>query len=341
MGPVEERVLRKIVPDEEEETRLHAVVHVLSDALSERIAAAGLDAKPILVGSVAKGTHLTSTEIDMFVAFPPDVPRETLEKEGLALGDLLDRPVRMYAEHPYTRGWFQGFEVEIVPCYRITDAAQRLSAGGRPPPPAGYVVGHPAGGPGGGGPGGGGLGAGGDRARAGREGDPEVRGAARRRGPGRREPERRERGVRGADGDVRARGPRVPREAVGAVLLLAAPAAEDGPAAPRPAEAAGDPPPLRRGPRPGPHGGRLVPAGPQGPPRGPRPAAPPGLRGPPLDVGHRGEGGPPRVRVRGVRAPAGAGPRGPARLGAQRGRIPAEVDPFEAPGRGAVPARGD
>ncbi|HEY4705591.1 MAG TPA: nucleotidyltransferase domain-containing protein, partial [Thermoplasmata archaeon] len=81
---MEERVLRKIVPDEEEETRLHAVVHVLSDALSERIAAAGLDAKPILVGSVAKGTHLTSTEIDMFVAFPPDVPRETLEKEGLA-----------------------------------------------------------------------------------------------------------------------------------------------------------------------------------------------------------------------------------------------------------------
>jgi len=142
MGPVEERVLRKIVPDEEEETRLHAVVHVLSDALSERIAAAGLDAKPILVGSVAKGTHLTSTEIDMFVAFPPDVPRETLEKEGLALGDLLDRPVRMYAEHPYTRGWFRGFEVEIVPCYRITDAAQRLSAVDRTPLHVDYVLGH-------------------------------------------------------------------------------------------------------------------------------------------------------------------------------------------------------
>src|SRR3989304_671516 len=128
MGPVEERVLRKIVPDEEEEARLHAVVHTLSDALSERIAAAGLDAKPILVGSVAKGTHLTSTEIDMFVAFPPDVPRETLEKEGLPLGDLLDRPRRRYAGDPYTRGWVRGFEGGGVPCSRTTGAAPRLSA---------------------------------------------------------------------------------------------------------------------------------------------------------------------------------------------------------------------
>src|SRR5439155_1489825 len=82
----------------------------------------GLRAKPLLVGSVAKGVHLTGTEIDIFVAFPPDTPREFLEREGLALGDVLERPVRMYAEHPYTRGWYDGFEVEVVPCYRITDA---------------------------------------------------------------------------------------------------------------------------------------------------------------------------------------------------------------------------
>jgi len=142
MEPVEARVLKKILPTEEEEARLREVVRELKQRLSERIAARGLDAKPILVGSVAKGVHLHEPEIDMFVAFPPDVPREVLEKEGLALGDILERPVRMYAEHPYTRGWYHRFEVEVVPCYRITDATQRLSAVDRTPLHVDYVLGH-------------------------------------------------------------------------------------------------------------------------------------------------------------------------------------------------------
>src|SRR5207244_10335602 len=61
---------------------------------------------------------------DVFVAFPPDLPRADLEERGLALGKLLDKGAHLYAEHPYTRGWYGGFEVEIVPCYRITDASQ-------------------------------------------------------------------------------------------------------------------------------------------------------------------------------------------------------------------------
>ncbi len=141
MESVESRVLRRIVPTEAEERHIHEVVLELQSALSERLAAKGLDGKPILVGSVAKGTHLHEAEIDMFVAFPPDLPREVLEKEGLALGDVLDRPVRMYAEHPYSRGWYKGVEVEVVPCYRVTDAAQRLSAVDRTPLHVDYVLG--------------------------------------------------------------------------------------------------------------------------------------------------------------------------------------------------------
>ena len=142
MDPVEVRVLRRILPTEDEERRLRAVVRDLTDRLAARITARGLDAKPILVGSVAKGVHLHEPEVDMFVAFSPDLPRADLEKEGLAFGDILDRPVRMYAEHPYTRGWYKGFEVEIVPCYKITNAAQRLSAVDRTPLHVDYVLGH-------------------------------------------------------------------------------------------------------------------------------------------------------------------------------------------------------
>lgn len=142
MPPFEDRILKKIRPSVEEDRRIRAVIREVLQALERRIESKGLQAKPLLVGSVAKGVHLTGTEIDIFVTFPPDTPRDVLEEEGLALGDLLERPARMYAEHPYTRGWYGGFEVEIVPCYRITDSTQRMSAVDRTPLHVDYVLGH-------------------------------------------------------------------------------------------------------------------------------------------------------------------------------------------------------
>src|SRR5213592_785954 len=142
MPRFEDSILRKILPSPEEDRRIQGVVRDVMRILETKIGAKGLAAKPLLVGSVAKGVHLTGTEIDIFVTFPPDTPREVLEREGLALGDVLERPVRMYAEHPYTRGWYGGFEVEIVPCYRITDATQRMSAVDRTPLHVDYVLGR-------------------------------------------------------------------------------------------------------------------------------------------------------------------------------------------------------
>lgn len=139
---VEEKILARIRPSAEEQTRIERVVRELLDRLSSLLKKNGWDAKPFLAGSVAKGTHLTGTEIDIFVAFPPDLPRSDLETRGLALGEILERREHRYAEHPYTRGWYGGFEVEIVPCYRITDASQRMSAVDRTPLHVDYVLGR-------------------------------------------------------------------------------------------------------------------------------------------------------------------------------------------------------
>jgi tRNA nucleotidyltransferase (CCA-adding enzyme) len=139
---VEETALARIRPSPAEETRLAEVVRDILGRLEAEIRSAGWEAKPLLVGSVAKGTHLTGTEVDVFVAFPPDLPRADLETRGLTLGKLLERGVHMYAEHPYTRGWFRGTEVEIVPCYRVVDASQHLSAVDRTPLHADYVLGR-------------------------------------------------------------------------------------------------------------------------------------------------------------------------------------------------------
>src|SRR2546430_4485810 len=139
---VEERVLARIRPTPDEEARIEKLVREILDRLRSTLRSKGWEAKPFLAGSVAKGTHLTGTEIDVFVAFPPDLPRADLEERGLALGTILEKGTHRYAEHPYTRGWYGGFEVEIVPCYRITDATQRMSAVDRTPLHVDYVLGH-------------------------------------------------------------------------------------------------------------------------------------------------------------------------------------------------------
>src|SRR3990170_1876224 len=137
---LEAQVLKRVVPSPEEEARLRATVEDVKRRVSSGIRARGLDAEPLLVGSVAKGTHLSEAEIDLFVAFPRTVPREALEKVGLELGEFLKEKVRQYAEHPYTRGRWNGFEVEVVPCYRIADASQKMSAVDRTPLHAAYVL---------------------------------------------------------------------------------------------------------------------------------------------------------------------------------------------------------
>src|SRR5437879_172929 len=139
---VEERVLARIRPSPDEEARIESVVRELLERLRATLKSKGWEAKPFLAGSVAKGTHLTGTEIDVFVAFPPNLPRADLEERGLALGKILEKGTHRYAEHPYTRGWHGGFEVEIVPCYRITDATQRMSAVDRTPLHVDYVLGR-------------------------------------------------------------------------------------------------------------------------------------------------------------------------------------------------------
>src|SRR6058998_2107084 len=139
---VEERVLARIRPTPDEEARIEKLVREILDRLRSTLRSKGWEAKPFLAGSVAKGTHLTGTEIDVFVAFPPDLPRADLEERGLALGTILEKGTHRYAEHPYTRGWYGGFEVEIVPCYRITDATQRMSAVDRTPLHVDYVLGR-------------------------------------------------------------------------------------------------------------------------------------------------------------------------------------------------------
>ncbi len=138
---VEEKVLKRIVPTQVEEERLKEVVSILKKMLESEIENLDLEAFPMLVGSVAKGTHLKDPEIDMFICFSPSTPREDLERFGLMLGEsVLSDIEQHFAEHPYLAGKFEGYTTEIVPCYEVKDPGKKMSAVDRTPFHTSYVM---------------------------------------------------------------------------------------------------------------------------------------------------------------------------------------------------------
>jgi tRNA nucleotidyltransferase (CCA-adding enzyme) len=91
--------------------------------------------RALVAGSAARGTFLSDRlDVDLFLLFPPDLPKERLREEGLALGRaVLANPETRYAEHPYLRGEFEGFRVDAVPGYAISDPSHPQSPVDRTP----------------------------------------------------------------------------------------------------------------------------------------------------------------------------------------------------------------
>ncbi len=86
------------------------------------------------MGSVAKGTYLKNPDIDIFLRFPRDISKEDLKNLGMEIGKgIIPDGFAKYAEHPYWRGIYNGFEVDIVPCYKISKPEEKISAVDRTP----------------------------------------------------------------------------------------------------------------------------------------------------------------------------------------------------------------
>ena len=129
------RVRDRIDPSADERQRMADAAATLLDRVESATADLPVAADAIQVGSTARGTWLSGDrDIDLFVRFPPDLGRETLEQYGLQVGHaVLPGGHEEYAEHPYVKGEFEGFEVDLVPCYDVDDATQIQSAVDRTP----------------------------------------------------------------------------------------------------------------------------------------------------------------------------------------------------------------
>jgi tRNA nucleotidyltransferase (CCA-adding enzyme) len=140
---IERRVLERIRPRPEMLARVARV----RAALVERVSEVARERKSPLVralvaGSAARETFLEDRlDFDLFLLFPPELSKDQLEADGLALGRaVLTSPETRYAEHPYLRGTFEGFQVDAVPGYAITDSGHPLSAVDRTPFHQTYLV---------------------------------------------------------------------------------------------------------------------------------------------------------------------------------------------------------
>ncbi len=122
-------------PAPEERTALNDAIETLRERATAAITDRSVDAEVIHVGSTARDTWVSGDrDIDIFIRFPTTTDRSQLHDIGLAIGrDVLPDPREEYAEHPYVTGEFDGFDVDIVPCYDVPSAAEIRSAVDRTP----------------------------------------------------------------------------------------------------------------------------------------------------------------------------------------------------------------
>ncbi|MGQ3412454.1 CCA tRNA nucleotidyltransferase [Natrinema sp. LN54] len=128
-------VRAQVTPDADERARLREVADQLMER-AEQAATERCDGADVLqVGSTARDTWISGDrDIDIFVRFPPDLDRETLEEYGLEVGHAtLPEGHEEYAEHPYVKGEVEGFDIDVVPCFRLESATEIRSAVDRTP----------------------------------------------------------------------------------------------------------------------------------------------------------------------------------------------------------------
>lgn len=134
-------ILLRNKPDEKERERIRSVVISVKERISEYCRNKGIDADPVLVGSVAKGTNLKSADIDIFITFSRQYKERDIEKMGVSIGKLIiEDGAEKYAEHPYVTGHYGGFKIDIVPSYRLSPGEKKISSVDRTPLHTDFVL---------------------------------------------------------------------------------------------------------------------------------------------------------------------------------------------------------
>lgn len=131
-------MLSRVKPSEEEQAHILSVAKRLVSRIRRK---KGKFVDVVVAGSAARGTNLRgSSDVDIFLVYPRDVPRDEMESEALEIGKSLSDYFELrYAEHPYVTIFVDGVEADIVPAYAINPGEPIISATDRTPLHQKYV----------------------------------------------------------------------------------------------------------------------------------------------------------------------------------------------------------
>jgi len=136
------KVLQLVKPTEEEKLKAHAVADRLRKDINELLKSEGFEAEAELHGSVTHGTWVRGAEdLDLFIVMSSSYSRRDLHRVLDALKRHLDGDyVEAYAEHPYLRASIEGFNVDLVPCFRLEKGGKIRSSTDRTPLHSEYLA---------------------------------------------------------------------------------------------------------------------------------------------------------------------------------------------------------
>ena len=141
---LEDDILRGLTPDDAERDRVIAARASLETAATQALHDLGISGVAQVQGSIAKDTWISGdTDLDCFLVLSRDTPDDALERITTEVaGMVLEGARKKYAQHPYLIGERDGFQVDLVPAYRIESPDQRLSAVDRTPLHTAWVQSH-------------------------------------------------------------------------------------------------------------------------------------------------------------------------------------------------------
>lgn len=145
IAEIKDGILKRVRPTAEEKTKLESVRKSIMDDIVRIAREQGqCDILPLSVGSAERNTWLHgSHDIDVFISYPEDIPFDEFHHRShkllMEMAKTGDTWEDRHSEHPYIHIQKEGFEVDLVPCFRVKSGAEIKSAVDRTPFHCAYI----------------------------------------------------------------------------------------------------------------------------------------------------------------------------------------------------------
>jgi tRNA nucleotidyltransferase (CCA-adding enzyme) len=132
---IKKEIVKELRPTTEEETQLLSFADNILTKLNNVLLNAGINAKAELHGSVAHGTWISGQQdIDVFIVIEEFKKNDQLFTTLKTIKKGVDWSfTEAYAQHPYLKTEINGYNLDVVPCFRIKEGEDIHSATDRTP----------------------------------------------------------------------------------------------------------------------------------------------------------------------------------------------------------------